>query len=62
MHQLRSSFLPFSGTDKYAVYIDGIGPDGAPLTTDPIVTEFPAGSTLSGMRYIGACCMAAGCC
>lgn len=39
------------GTDKYAVYIDGIGPDGAPLTTEPIVTHFPAGSTLSGMRY-----------
>lgn len=39
------------GVDTYAVYIDGIGPDGAPLTTDPIVTHFPAGSTLSGMRY-----------
>lgn len=40
-----------AGTEKYAVYIDGIAPDGSPLTTDPIVTEFPAGSTLSGMRY-----------
>ena len=40
-----------SGDGTFNVYIDGVGPDGAPLTTEPIALQFPPGSTLSGMRF-----------
>jgi len=39
------------GGETFAVYIDGVGPDGAPFSTDAIAVRFPAGSQLSGMRY-----------
>ena len=43
--------VALAGVETFSVYIDGTGPDGSPLTTDPIPVQFPAGSILSGMRY-----------
>ncbi len=40
-----------SGDGVFNVYIDGTGPDGAPLTTEAIPLQFPPGSTLNGMRF-----------
>jgi hypothetical protein len=37
--------------ETFAVYLDGVGPDGTPLSTDAIMAQFPAGSVLSGLRY-----------
>ncbi len=42
---------PMGGVETFSVYIDGTGPDGVPLTTDPIQVQFPVGSVLLGLRY-----------